>query len=126
MIIGMLPALFIMPFVYYYGGLQFLFVLVWPASIFWYYWLFQRKFQCLPGKEAFYLRNGKFGVHDMVVKWQHIQSVDFEQGIYQRNHELAPLTLQTAGGTIHLPFLSADHARSLRDYALYKMETSSW
>jgi putative membrane protein len=126
LVFGLLPALPLLTLFGIYEGWVALFFILWPLFIFFHYWLFQKKFQLLPGEQALQLKKGKWGEHELIVKWQNIQSVQVEQGIYQRKHNLATLVLKTAAGSIHVPFIELNQAWVLGNYALYKIETSPW
>lgn len=51
-----------------------------------------------------------------------VQAVQVQQSIYQRKHALATLTVETAGGSVTLPFIPKDKADALANYLLYKSE----
>lgn len=123
---GLLPALPLGILFGIYDGWTGLFFILWPLFILVHYWLYQKRFIVHAGEQAFQLKKGKWGDHELIVKWQNIQSIQLQQGMYQRKHNLATLSLQTAAGLLHLPYISLDQAWMLGNYALYKIETSNW
>lgn len=54
-----------------------------------------------------------------------VQSVVVQQSFYQRRKDLADVILYTAGGSERIPFLPVAKAHALRDYVLYRIETST-
>ncbi len=126
LIIGLLPALPLLTLFGIYKGGVALFFILWPLFILFHFWRYQKKFRFLPGEQAFQLKKGKWGEHELIVKWQNIQSVQVKQGLYQRNHNLATLVLKTSAGSIQVPFIELNKAWVIGNYALYKMETSFW
>jgi membrane protein YdbS with pleckstrin-like domain len=66
------------------------------------------------------------GTHFILLTWNKIQSVEIEQSLYQQKHGLANLSMQTAGGEIRVPYIELTTAHLIRNYALYKIETSKW
>jgi membrane protein YdbS with pleckstrin-like domain len=71
------------------------------------------------------VKKGIFGIHELVLKWDKIQSVHLDQSLYQKRVHLATVKLNTAGGKIILPWLALQQAKQIRNYALYKIESSS-
>lgn len=126
LILGLLPAIPLGILVGIYEGWEALLFLFWPLFILIHYWLYQKKFILHSGEHAFQLTKGKWGEHELIVKWQNIQSVQLEQGMYQRKHKLATVVIQTAAGPVKLPYIQLEQARMLGNYALYKMENSTW
>ncbi len=54
-----------------------------------------------------------------------IQSVEIFQGIYQRQHDYADLILYTAGGSVTIPYIGLKEANLLKNFVLYKVESSA-
>lgn len=124
LLFGIIPSLVLLPVLYYYAGTKALFILLLIVVVWLSCWLFQRKFRLWPGEDALQVKKGFFGRHEIILKWNKIQSVHLEQGIYQRQHDLATLELFTAGGTITVPYIALDEALQIRNYCLYKIESS--
>ncbi len=57
-----------------------------------------------------------------------VQSVQIRTTPYQRRHGLASIILHTASGDVRIPYVKRDHALQLKNYILYKIESSqrSW
>lgn len=123
-ILGIIPVAVILPILYYYIGLKALPVAGLIGIVWFGCWLFQRKFRLWSGSEALQIKKGFFGKHELILKWNKIQSIHLLQSIYQRNHNLATMEVYTAGGTITIPYLPVEQAQQIQNYALYKIESS--
>ena len=64
----------------------------------------------------------------MTLGHQHVFAPEQRAKLEQRRKELATLTFYLASGTIRIPYIAADKAEAVRDYVLYKVESStqSW
>jgi len=124
-IAGLLPSVLLFPFLYPYFQFSSFFVLLLVGFVWLSAFLFQKKFRLWVDKEALQIKKGVWGRHELILKWNNIQSVQVEQSIYQRKHLLASLHLNTAGGIIDIPFIELHKAREIQNYALYKIETDS-
>ncbi len=125
LIFGVIPALAALPVLYRYFNASAFFVLsivfiVWISC-----WLFQQKFRLWLGNEALQIRKGIFGRHEIILKWNKIQSVHLRQNLYQQKHALATVELYTAGGTIVVPYILIQRARQIQNYSLYKIESDA-
>lgn len=74
--------------------------------------------------EGLALRSGFVG--SRVVVWLHrkVQQVSITQSPFQRRRHLATLRIHLAAGSLRIPFIEHATARQLRDYVLYKVESS--
>ena len=74
--------------------------------------------------EGLALRSGFIG--SRVVVWLHrkVQRVSITQSPFQRRMHLATLKLHLAAGSVRIPFIEDATARHLRDYVLFKVESS--
>ena len=68
------------------------------------------------------IKRGILGKEELVLRWDMIQSVSLQQSIYQEGHDLATISLYTAGGTVSIPFIPLKEAREIVNYALYRIE----
>jgi putative membrane protein len=53
-----------------------------------------------------------------------VQRVTVTQSRYQRRKKLASLRMYMASGTVNIPYIDHQQAQQLRDYILYRVETS--
>ena len=69
-------------------------------------------------------RSGLLGYRTVALLFRKIQRVTVTQSRYQRRKDLASLRLYTASGSVRIPYIKHAEARQLRDYILYKVESS--
>ena len=69
-------------------------------------------------------KKGIYGNHFEIIPWYKVQSVEIVQSIYQRRRKLANMYFYTAAGSVKIPYIEFNKAKKLRDYALYKAESS--
>jgi putative membrane protein len=86
---------------------------------------FKKNFRLYISVDAMQLLSGVWGREIKIVKWQKIQLVDLRQSIYQRSAGLATIKLITAAGIITVPYVSLPLAEAIRNYALYRVESSN-
>ena len=69
-------------------------------------------------------RSGLAGVRLDAFLFRKVQRVSIRQSWFQRRHGLADLRMFTASGPISLPYIDHAMACRLRDYILYRVESS--
>ena len=91
-------------------------------------WRIWHRFAWCVSAEALVRRKGFLATHLDVFLLRKAQRVTVRQSPYQRRKKLATLTFYLASGTIRIPYIAADKAEAVRDYVLYKVESStkSW
>ena len=95
------------------------------ALIFFLVW---RRLGVQPGRDALVRRSGLLGRRITVFAYRRVQRVSVVQTPLHRRRNLANVTIFLAAGSIRIPYVDANFARELRDYLLYKVESSqrSW
>lgn len=126
LLIGIIPAVIACTILFFNFKELAFFVLLWILPVWLVSLLVQRKFKLWPDANALQVAKGIFGSHELVLKWDMIQSVQLQQSLYQQKHQLATVQLCTAGGNITLPFIAIQQARHIQNYTLYKMESTAW
>ncbi|MCB0689401.1 MAG: PH domain-containing protein [Saprospiraceae bacterium] len=53
-----------------------------------------------------------------------VQGVRLKQSPYQRRKNLATIILHSASGDVKIPYVQMDHALQMKNYILYKVESS--
>ena len=124
LIMGILPAIAIIPLVWIWWEYKALFYLFIPAIIAIVAWRSQIKFRLWALDDVLHIKKGIFGEERILMKWNKLQAVEVSQSIYQRKNGLANLILFTAGGNIRLYFISLQAAQAISNYVLYKTESS--
>lgn len=72
--------------------------------------------------------SGIFTMKYVLLQWYKVQSVEIRQSIYQRQKEVANLTLHTAAGSVSIPYIELAKAKAIHDFVMYKVEIDkrSW
>lgn len=125
---GLPMALLLTAVTYFYlEQFAFLFLLLLPY-VFLVNLVYQRRFRLFISPGAFQVNSGAWGKASTVSQWYKIQYIQLKQSIYQRRKQLATLIVHTAAGQIMIPYIDVQLARTMTDYALYKVESSteSW
>lgn len=89
-----------------------------------YLWAYQRRFKLWLAPAYLKTERGVLGRTMELLPIYKVQSVRMRQSFFQRRRGLASVEVFTAGGSVTVPFLPLDLARSLQDYILYRVETS--
>jgi putative membrane protein len=69
-------------------------------------------------------RSGLLGYRTVGLLFRKIQRVSITQSRYQRGKNLASLRMYMASGSVRVPYIDHATAQQLRDYILYKVESS--
>ena len=69
-------------------------------------------------------RSGLLGYRTVGLLFRKVQRVTVSQSRYQRRKGLASLRMYMASGSVRVPYIDHDKAKQLRDYILYKVESS--
>jgi len=69
-------------------------------------------------------RSGLLGYRTVGLLFRKVQRISVTQSRYQRRKGLASLRLYMASGSVRLPYIDHDRAKQLRDYILFKVESS--
>ena len=74
--------------------------------------------------EGFVRRSGLLGYRSVALLYRKVQRVTVTQSPYQRRKGLASLRVYMASGSVRIPYIEHATAMRLRDYILYKVESS--
>ena len=69
-------------------------------------------------------RSGLLGYRTVGLLFRKVQRVTITQSRYQRRKNLASLRMHMASGSVRIPYIEHEKATQLRDYILYKVESS--
>ncbi|MBT8109642.1 MAG: PH domain-containing protein [Gammaproteobacteria bacterium] len=69
-------------------------------------------------------RSGLLGYRTVSLLFRKVQRVTVSQSRYQRRKGLASLRMYMASGSVRVPYIDHGRAKQLRDYILYKVESS--
>ena len=122
---GVVPALVSSAIVWLNAGQAGFVFLLWLPLWSLIQWRIWRRFAWCVNGEALVRRKGFLATHLDVFLLRKVQRVTVTQSPYQRRKRLATLTFFLASGTIRVPYVAADKAEAVRDYVLYKVESST-
>lgn len=100
-----------------------LFIVWGPVAYFWQRQIV-RTFRIGLHAEGLQLRSGFFTRETTFLLWKKVQAVSLRQSPYQRGKSLADTVLHTTSGDLILPYLPEEKAGLIRDYVLFRVETS--
>ena len=75
-------------------------------------------------KDEIVRRSGLFGYRTVGLLFRKVQRVTVTQSRYQRRKGLASLRMYMASGKVSVPYIEHETAQRLRDYILYRVESS--
>lgn len=122
--IGLLPAALLTAFFFAEIGVPGLLALLWlplVAALSWRDW---RRAGYLHDDDEMVRRSGLFGFRTVSLLFRKVQRVTVTQSRYQRRKNLASLKMQMASGSVRVPYIDYATAQQLRDYILYRVESS--
>ena len=121
---GVLPALAVTAVSWPATGMPALFWLLWVPLAAAVVWLRYRRYGIAIAADGAAFRRGLIGTR--VVVWLHrkVQRVSISQSPFQRRRGLATVKFWLAAGSVTVPFVDYEEASRLRDYVLYRIESS--
>jgi len=123
--VGLLPALaFAALFAGEFGPLGFAGLIWLPlvAALSWRNW---KRAGYAYDNDEIVRRSGLFGWRTVSLLFRKVQRVTVTQSRYQRRKDLASLKMYMASGTVSIPYIDLKNAQQLRDFILYRVESST-
>ena len=121
---GILPALALTGLTSLDPGFSALLFLPWIPVNALLVWAIYRKYGYRLAADGMMLRRGFLGYRVVAFVHRKVQRISVTQTIPQKRKGLATLRICLASGSIKLPYVDFDMAKQLRDYVLYKVESS--
>ena len=121
---GILPALAVTGLISLAAGFYALIFLLWIPLNGLLVWTLYRKYGYHIAADGMLLRRGFLGYRVVAFTHRKVQRVSVTQTIPQKRKGLATLRIYLASGSIKLPYVDFEMAKRLRDYMLYKVESS--
>ncbi len=121
---GILPALAVTGLISLSAGVYALVFLLWIPLDGLVVWTIYRKYGYRIAHDGMLLRRGFLGLRVVAFTHRKVQRVSVTQTIPQKRKGLATLRVYLASGSIKLPYVDVAMARQLRDYVLYRVESS--
>jgi putative membrane protein len=122
--LGLLPALTLaLLFGLLLGWMSLVFLLWLPVTILFSFREWRHAGYILSA-EGLVRRSGLIGYRSVALFYRKVQRISVTQSRYQRQKNLASLRVYMASGSVRIPFIDHTTAKQLRDYILYKVESS--
>lgn len=121
---GLLPAMLAAALFAPVAGAVTLWLLAWPPVVALVAWQRYRKFGVFVAANGMVLRDGFIGWRLRAYLNRKIQRVSIVQTPSQKRRDLATMRVYLASGSVRVPYLPIADASRLRDYLLYKVESS--
>ncbi len=83
--------------------------------------MYVRRYRYYVNDEALQINSGAFGDTAILLCFKNIQSIEVSQTIFQRRSGLSNINIYTAAGPVIIPFVSALHAWSLKEWIMRKV-----
>jgi putative membrane protein len=122
--IGLLPAILLAGLFLGEFGIAGSAVLLWLPLVAVLSWRNWRRAGYLHDDDELVRRSGLFGFRTVSLLFRKVQRVTITQSRYQRRKQLASLRMHMASGSVRVPYIDHAKAQQLRDYILYRVESS--
>ena len=106
------------------GDLETLLFLLWIPISLWHIYKTWQHAGYHHTDEGFVRRSGTLGYRTVALLYRKVQRVTVLQSRLQRRKGLATLRVYMASGSVRIPYIEHDTAKQLRDFILYKVESS--
>ena len=124
LIIALLPALALATAAFFDEGPQGLVLLLWvpiASAVIYRNW---KRAGYMHDDNELVRRSGIFGYRTVALLFRKVQRITVSQSRYQRRKNLATVRVYMASGSVRIPYIEYATATQLRDYILYKVESS--
>jgi putative membrane protein len=121
---GVVPAIILTIIFWADAGTVSLVALIWIPLVSFASWRNWKRAGYLHDDHEIVRRSGLLGYRTVGLLFRKVQRITISQSRYQRRKDLASLQLHMASGSVRVPYIDHATARQLRDYILYKVESS--
>jgi putative membrane protein len=122
--LGLIPAVLLATVVTAAAGVVGLTALLWLPLVALLSWRSWQRAGYLHDDDELVHRSGLLGYRTVALLFRKVQRVTVTQSRLQRRRNLASLRLHMASGSVRVPYIAHATAQQLRDYILYRVETS--
>jgi len=98
--------------------------LIWIALIAPGIWIKYKKYGYVVAKDGLVLRRGFTSFKVSAFLHRKVQRINVTQTLLQKRKGLATMRFYLASGSLRLPYIDYETANKLRDYVLYRVESS--
>jgi len=121
---GLVPTVLVTAFLVGEAGIVGLVALIWLPLVGLSSWRSWKRAGYLHDDNEIVRRSGLLGYRTVGLLFRKVQRVTITQSRYQRRKNLASLRMHMASGSVRIPYIEHEKAKQLRDYILYKVESS--
>jgi len=121
---GLLPAVVLVALGIGAFGRTGLFAIAWLPIVALFTWRNWKRAGYVHNDDEIVRRSGLFGFRTVGLLFRKVQRVTITQSRYQRRRNLASLRMHMASGSVRVPYIDHATAQQLRDYILYRVESS--
>jgi putative membrane protein len=121
---GLIPAVIVTAVIVAEAGVVGLVALIWLPLVGLISWRNWKRAGYLHNDDEIIRRSGLMGYRTVGLLFRKVQRVTISQSRYQRRKNLASLRMHMASGSVRVPYIEDEKAKQLRDYILYKVESS--
>lgn len=122
--LGLIPALLLTTILTAVAGVVGLAALLWLPLVALLAWRSWHRAGYLHDDDELVRRSGLLGFRTVALLFRKVQRVTITQSRLQRRKSLASLRLYMASGSVRVPYIGYATAQQLRDYILYRVESS--
>jgi putative membrane protein len=122
--VGLIPTIIMTAVLVAEAGLAGLVALIWLPLVTLFSWRNWKRAGYLHDDNEIVRRSGLLGYRTVGLLFRKVQRVTISQSRYQRRKNLASLRMHMASGSVRIPYIEHEKALQLRDYILYKVESS--
>ena len=121
---GILPALAVTVLFTVIGGIAGFVMLLWVPITALVAWQYFRRYGVQIARDGVSVRRGFLGFQISTFLHRKVQRVSVTQTYLQRRKSLATIRFFLASGSVRVPYVNYEQAKVLRDYVLYRVESS--
>jgi len=121
---GLVPTIILTTALVAEAGIVGLVALIWLPLVGLISWRNWKRAGYLHDDNEIVRRSGLLGYRTVGLLFRKVQRVTISQSRYQRRKNLASLRMHMASGSVRVPYIEHEKAKQLRDYILYKVESS--
>lgn len=121
---GVLPASAVTMFFVAIAGFAGLVMLLWVPISALCAWQYFRRYGVQVARDGVSVRRGFLGYRISTFLHRKVQRISVTQTYLQRRKSLATIRFFLASGSVRVPYVNYDQARILRDYVLYRVQSS--
>ncbi|MGI9261555.1 MAG: PH domain-containing protein [Woeseiaceae bacterium] len=123
-LVGVLPALLASGLGYLLAGPVGLVLLAWIPLVAVVVWMMYKKRGYRLSEYGLVLRRGFIGIRTNAFLHRKVQRISITQTIIQKRKGLATVRFYLASGSLKMPYVDFELAKTLRDFVLYRVESS--